>query len=99
LLREDAEEQQCLVVLLHAVPFDFTHDQLPELRKWLLTPEALLTFKKTNGVKTIFHVRRVKMFELNSPEVPLEEMWAKRSAGALRFPRTPFLASDGHLSD
>ena len=29
LLREDAEEQQCLVVLLHAVPFDFTHDQLP----------------------------------------------------------------------
>jgi len=24
LLREDAEEQQCLVVLLHAVPFDFT---------------------------------------------------------------------------
>ena len=35
LLREDAEEQQCLVVLLHAVPFDFTHDQLPELREWL----------------------------------------------------------------
>jgi hypothetical protein len=23
----DAQEQQCLVVLLHAVPFDFTHDQ------------------------------------------------------------------------
>ena len=33
LLHEDAEEQQCLVVLLQAVPFDFiTHDQLPELR-------------------------------------------------------------------
>jgi hypothetical protein len=29
LLPDDAEEQQCLVVLLHAVPFDFTHDQLP----------------------------------------------------------------------
>jgi hypothetical protein len=29
LLRDDAEEQQCLVVLLHAVPFDFAHDQLP----------------------------------------------------------------------
>lgn len=25
LLREDAEEQQCLAVLLHAVPFDFTY--------------------------------------------------------------------------
>jgi hypothetical protein len=35
LLREDAEQQQCLVVLLHAVAFDFTHDQLPELREWL----------------------------------------------------------------
>src|SRR5215203_2410050 len=32
LLHEDAEEQQCLVVLLHAVPFGFTHDQLPALR-------------------------------------------------------------------
>ena len=29
LLRADAEQQQCLVVLLHAVPFDFAHDQLP----------------------------------------------------------------------
>ena len=29
MLRDDAEEQQCLVVLLHAVPFDLTHDQLP----------------------------------------------------------------------
>jgi hypothetical protein len=28
-LRSDAEQQQCLVVLLHAVPFDFAHDQLP----------------------------------------------------------------------
>src|SRR5262245_17706245 len=28
-LRDDAEEQQCLVVSLHAVLFDFTHDQLP----------------------------------------------------------------------
>jgi hypothetical protein len=28
-LRDDAEKQQCLVVLLHAVPVDFTHDQLP----------------------------------------------------------------------
>jgi hypothetical protein len=35
LLREDAEQQQCLVVLLHAVPFDFTYDQLPELPEWL----------------------------------------------------------------
>ena len=35
MLREDAEEQQCLVVLLHAVPSDFTHDQLPDLPKWL----------------------------------------------------------------
>jgi hypothetical protein len=25
-------------------------------------------------IKTIFHVRRVKMFELNSLEVPLEEV-------------------------
>jgi len=25
-LRENAEQQQRLVVLLHAVPFDFTHD-------------------------------------------------------------------------
>jgi hypothetical protein len=29
LLRADAEQQQCLVVSLHAVPFDFAHDQLP----------------------------------------------------------------------
>jgi hypothetical protein len=29
LLHADAEQQQCLVVLLHAVPFDFAHDQLP----------------------------------------------------------------------
>jgi hypothetical protein len=29
LLRADSEQQQCLVVLLHAVPFDFAHDQLP----------------------------------------------------------------------
>jgi hypothetical protein len=29
LLCSDAEQQQCLVVLLHTVPFDFTHDQLP----------------------------------------------------------------------
>jgi hypothetical protein len=25
-LRSDTEQQQCLVVLLHAVPFDFAHD-------------------------------------------------------------------------
>ena len=29
LLRADAEQQQCLVVLLHSVPFDFAHDRLP----------------------------------------------------------------------
>jgi len=29
LLRADAEQQQCLVVLLHTMPFDFAHDQLP----------------------------------------------------------------------
>jgi hypothetical protein len=29
LLSADAEQQQCLVVLLHAVPFDFAHNQLP----------------------------------------------------------------------
>ncbi len=39
LLREDAEKQQCLVVLLHAVPFDFAHDQLPELAELRIRPE------------------------------------------------------------
>jgi hypothetical protein len=29
LLRADTEQQQCLVVLLHAVPFDFAHDRIP----------------------------------------------------------------------
>src|SRR5207248_8689668 len=29
LLRNDAQKQQCLVVLLHAMAFDFSHDQLP----------------------------------------------------------------------
>jgi hypothetical protein len=29
LLCSDAHQQQCLVVLLHAVPFDFVHDQIP----------------------------------------------------------------------
>ena len=33
MLRDDAEKQQCLVVLLHTVPCDFTHDQLPKLRE------------------------------------------------------------------
>ena len=36
LLPEDAEEQQCLVVLRHAVPCDLTHDHLPELPEWLV---------------------------------------------------------------
>jgi hypothetical protein len=29
LLLADPEQQQCLVVLLHAVRFDFAHDQIP----------------------------------------------------------------------
>ena len=59
LLREDADEQQCLVVLLYAVPFDFTHDQLPELREWLagVVPEQLL-----EAIETEFVIFRVGYF-------------------------------------
>ena len=49
LLHEDAEKQQCLVVLLHAVPLDFAHDQLPKLREWLrgVLPQQLLEVIET----------------------------------------------------
>jgi hypothetical protein len=59
LLHEDAEKQQCLVVLLHAVPLDFAHDQLPKLREWLrgVLPQQLLEV-----IETKFFIVRVGYF-------------------------------------
>src|ERR1051326_146767 len=58
-LRDDAEEQQCLVVLLRAVPFDFAHDQLPELRKWL---PGVVREQQLESIETKFFVVRVGYF-------------------------------------
>jgi hypothetical protein len=59
MLRDNAEEQQCLVVLLHAVAFDFTHDQFPELREWL---PSVVHQQRLESIETKFFIARVGYF-------------------------------------